>query len=141
MTSILRFVRRHAAPLAAVCLLGSASAAWSAELALTGGNEVPPVNTTAAGKGSISVADDGTVSGSVKTTGVTGTMAHIHVGAAGKNGPVIMPLTQGADGEWTVPAGTKLSAEHLKSYKSGELYVNVHSEANKGGEIRAQLAP
>jgi CHRD domain len=39
------------------------------------------------------------------------------------------------------PPGAKLSTEQLRSFKAGELYVNVHSEANKGGEIRAQLAP
>ena len=68
-------------------------------------------------------------------------MAHIHVGAAGKNGPVIIPLAQTAPGEWSVPAGAKLNAEQMKSYKAGELYVNVHSEANKGGEIRALIIP
>ena len=61
------------------------------------------------------------------------------VGAADKNGPVIIPLTQSANGEWSVPAGAKLTAE--KSYKAGELYVNVHTDADKGGEIRAQLSP
>jgi hypothetical protein len=34
-----------------------------------------------------------------------------------------------------------LTPEQLKSYQAGELYVNVHSAANKGGEIRAQLKP
>jgi hypothetical protein len=123
----------------ALSLLGSVAVA--ADLKLSGDNEVPPVKTTASGGGTISVAADGAVTGSVKTTGVAGTAAHIHVGAAGKNGPVIIPLTKGADGEWAVPAGAKLTDEQMKSFKSGELYVNVHSEANKGGEIRAQLAP
>jgi hypothetical protein len=120
-------------------MFGSLAAA--AELKLSGDNEVPPVKTMASGSGAITVANDGAVSGSVKTTGVEGTMAHIHVGAAGSNGPVIIPLTKSADGAWSVPAGAKLSDEQVKSYKAGALYVNVHSDANKGGEIRAQLVP
>jgi len=124
----------------ALCLL--TGLAQAAELKLSGANEVPAVTTAASGSGTITVADDGTVSGSIKTTGIQGTMAHVHVAAAGKNGPVAVPLTKGADGAtWSVPAGTKLSADQLKSYKAGELYVNVHSDTNKGGEIRAQLAP
>lgn len=123
----------------ALCL--AAGLALAADLQLTGANEVPPVTTAASGVGTISVADDGSVSGSVKVTGAAATMAHVHVGAAGKNGPVIIPLVQTTSGVWSVPAGSKLNAEQLKSYKAGELYVNVHSEANKGGEIRAQLAP
>jgi hypothetical protein len=116
--------------------------AQAADLKLSGANEVPAVTTAATGSGSITVADDGTMSGSIKTTGVQGTMAHIHVAPAGKNGPVAIPLTKGDDGAtWSVPAGTKLTADQLKSFKAGELYVNVHSETNKGGEIRAQLAP
>jgi CHRD domain len=123
----------------ALCLSGGIANA--ADLKLSGANEVPPVTTAASGAGTIMVADDGSVSGSVKVAGVAATMAHIHVGAAGKNGPVIVALAQTAPGEWSVPAGAKLSTEQMKSYKSGELYVNVHSEANKGGEIRAQIIP
>lgn len=120
-------------------LLGGMAAAG--DVKLSGENEVPPVKTMASGVASIAVASDGAVVGSVKTTGVTGMAAHIHVGAAGKNGPVIIPLTKGADGEWSVPPGARLTDEQMKSFKSGDLYVNVHSEANKGGEIRAQLTP
>jgi hypothetical protein len=123
----------------ALTLLGSIAIA--ADLKLSGDNEVPPVKTMASGSGTISVAADGAVTGSVKSAGLAGTAAHIHVGGVGKNGPVIIPLTKGADGEWSLPAGAKLTAEQMKSFKSGELYVNVHSETNKGGEIRAQLAP
>ena len=116
-------------------------AALGADLKLSGGEEVPAVQTAAAGTGSINVAADGAVSGSVTTTGMSGTMAHIHMAAAGKNGPVIVPLSKTGDGVWSVPAGSKLTPDQLKAYKAGELYVNVHTEANKGGEIRAQLKP
>lgn len=137
--------RRHAhllsTALATIALGLGTAGAFAGELKLSGANEVPPVTTSASGSGTIAVAADGAVSGSVKTKGVAGTMAHIHLGAAGKNGPVIVPLTKGADGEWSVPAGAKLNADQMKSYKAGELYVNVHSDANKGGEIRAQLTP
>lgn len=109
--------------------------------ALSGAQEVPPVTTSASGTAMIKVADDGAVSGSVKTSGVMGTAAHIHMAAMGANGGVIVPLTKTDDNTWSVPAGAKLSAEQLAAYKAGGLYVNVHSAANKGGEIRAQLKP
>lgn len=126
---------------AAMLLAAAAGTAWAGQLELSGAQEVPPVTTAATGAGDITVAADGAVSGSVKTTGVAGTMAHIHVAAMGKNGPVIIPLTNSGDGVWSVPAGAKLTAEQMASYKAGDLYVNVHSDAHKGGEIRAQMKP
>ena len=141
MNASRRLPRLVSALVAALALSTFGSLAAAAELKLSGDNEVPPVKTMASGSGMITVAADGSVSGSVKTTGVAGVAAHIHVGAAGKNGPVIVPLTKAADGEWAVPPGAKLSDEQMKSYKAGELYVNVHSDANKGGELRAQLMP
>ena len=105
---------------------------------LTGANEVPPVTTSASGDGAISIADDGSVSGSVTTKGVQGTAAHILMAAAGNNGPVIVPFTKEGD-TYKAPAGAKLNADQLKAFKSGNLYVNVHSAANPNGEIRGQL--
>src|SRR5689334_15546013 len=61
---------------------------------LTGEEEVPAVSTSASGEGSFKIAKDGSVSGSVTTTGIAGTAAHIHRGAKGQNGPVIVPLTK-----------------------------------------------
>lgn len=122
---------------------GSAEVASAADgmVALTGGHEVPPVTTSATGSGRLIINTDKTVSGSVTTSGVDATMAHIHEAAAGKNGPVIVPLEKKGANEWAVPAGAKLTDAQYKSYQHGNLYVNVHSAAYPGGEIRAQLAP
>jgi hypothetical protein len=108
---------------------------------LTGAQEVPPVRTLATAVSTISVAADGTVTGVVDTMGITGTMAHIHLGAIGVSGPVVVTLEQTSAKRWSVPAGTKLTEEQMQSYKNGDLYVNVHSAAHKSGEIRLQLTP
>ena len=107
---------------------------------LTGAEEVPPVSTSAKGDGRFTIGSDGSVKGSVTTTGVQGTAAHIHQGAKGQNGPVIVPLTKNGD-TYTAPDGAKLNEAQMSAYKAGNVYVNVHSAANKGGEIRAQLQP
>jgi hypothetical protein len=107
---------------------------------LSGTEEVPPVSTAARGSGSFTIGDDGAVSGSVTTTGVQGTMAHIHLAAKGQNGPVIVPLTKSGD-TYTAPAGAKLNDAQMAAFKAGNLYINVHSDANKGGEVRGQLNP
>jgi len=107
---------------------------------LSGAEEVPPVNVPGSGSGTMRVASDGSVSGSVTTTGVEGTMAHIHQGAKGQNGPIIIPLTKQGD-TYTVPPGTKLNEAQMKAFKEGNLYVNVHTARNKGGEVRGQLRP
>jgi hypothetical protein len=73
--------------------------------------------------------------------GVEGTMAHIHVAAAGQNGPVVVPMMKTGDNVWSIAAGAKLTEAQYQAFKDGNLYVNVHSATNKGGEIRAQLKP
>ena len=63
--------------------------------------------------------------------------AHIHSGARGKPGPVIVPLCApcrtGARGRATVNASV------LKALQSGRTYVNVHTAKNPAGEIRGQV--
>ena len=120
---------------------GSMTSAVRGDEKLTGAQEVPPVTTTATGTANIKVAADGAVSGTVTTSGLTSTMAHIHMAPAGQNGPVIVPLTKSGDNTYMVPAGAKFTAEQLAAYKMGSLYANVHSSAYKNGEIRAQLKP
>jgi hypothetical protein len=108
---------------------------------MTGAEEVPPVSTGASGTGTIKVADDRSVSGSFKTSGGPFTAAHIHEGAAGQNGPVVVPLQKRGDTEWVVPSGARFTEAQYAAYKQGRLYVNFHSAKHKGGEIRAQIKP
>jgi NADH:ubiquinone oxidoreductase subunit F (NADH-binding) len=73
-------------------------------------------------------------------SGLTGkaTAAHIHMGAMGKAGNVVIPLCtpcrSGAHGKVTITAAVKRALAHHK------LYVNVHTAKNPNGEIRGQLA-
>jgi hypothetical protein len=115
------------------------SAAAKSGTTLSGSQEVPPVNTQASGVSTIEVIGDKTVIGNVQTTGMTGTVAHIHMGASGQNGPVIIPLVKSGENTWAVPGNTVLSSAQFDAFRAGNLYVNVHSAAYPAGEIRAQL--
>jgi len=129
---------------AAVLLAGCAAMGGSdaLQVRMTGAEEVPPVSTSASGSGTITVSEDRSVSGSFKLQNAAHiTAAHIHVGPAGKTGPVIIPLKKTAANEWVVPPGAKLNESQYQSYKAGGLYVNFHSAQYKGGEIRGQLRP
>ncbi|MFZ6846481.1 CHRD domain-containing protein [Undibacterium sp. RuTC16W] len=111
------------------------------KVSLTGAEETPPVKTSAKGIGSISVNKDKSVTGMVTTTGLAGTLAHIHLGAEGKKGPPIITLVKSGDSGWVVPPRSILTDDQYASYKAGNLYINVHSAENKDGEIRGQLKP
>lgn len=129
--------------LGAALLVTAIGSAYPADvsLKLSGAEEVPAVTTAATGTGTIVIKSDKSVTGSVKTVGIEGTMAHIHLAPAGKNGPPIISLVKTADNVWSVPQGSTLTDDQFKSFQEGNLYVNVHSAAHPGGEIRAQLKP
>jgi hypothetical protein len=127
--------------IAALCAAGIAVQSADIAVKLTGEQEVPPVASSATGVGTIVIKNDKSVSGSIKTAGIDGTVAHIHLGEPGKNGPPIITLSKTADNTWSVPAGAQLTDDQYKSFKDGNLYVNVHSAEHKGGEIRTQLKP
>jgi CHRD domain len=109
------------------------------QITLSGANEVPPVTTTAAGTAIVAIDPDRSVRVTVTATGMTATASHIHEGAAGANGPVIVPFTKTGDNTFASPDGAKLTETQYASYKAGNLYINVHSAKNPGGEIRAQI--
>jgi hypothetical protein len=126
---------------AAFVVSGGVAVAVDLKVKLTGAEETPPVTTSASGTATISIAANKSVSGTVNTTGIDGKAAHIHVGPRGESGPPIITLRKGPRGVWSVPAGSKLSNEQFASFKSGNLYLNVHSTEHKSGEIRGQLKP
>jgi hypothetical protein len=141
-----------AAGLLAVC--GAAPAAAD-PIPLSGSNEVPPVTTQASGIADVGIVVSKcppatssattcyNVVGTVSTGGMTPTAAHIHKAAAGQNGPVVVPLAArpGTNNVmWDVPSGTTVGQDVYEAWWNGQLYVNVHSAANPGGEIRGQLS-
>jgi len=110
-------------------------------VSLTGNQVVPPVTTAATGSTNIVANGYRDVFGSVSTSGINATAAHIHQGAQGQTGPPIVTLERKGDNVWQVPTHTQLTEAQYQDYLRGGLYVNVHTDANKAGEIRAQLNP
>ncbi len=90
-------------------MAGYSSMAFGENVTLSGNSEVPPVTTTAAGTGTITIDADRSVKGSVTVTGMTATASHIHEGAAGANGPVIVPFTKTGDNKFAPAADAKLT--------------------------------
>jgi CHRD domain len=113
-------------------LLGSAS----------GAQEVPANGSAATGR-AVATYDPRTraLKGSLALTGMSATVAHIHMAAAGSNGPVAIALaeTPAGSGVWSVPANTTLTAAQAKALLSGGMYFNAHSAAFSSGEVRAQV--
>jgi hypothetical protein len=109
-------------------------------LTLSGANEVPPVvGSPMSGTATVTINPDRTGSVKVAVSGMTATASHIHEGAPGTNGPVIVPFTKTADNTFASSDGAKLTESQYASYKAGNLYVNVHSAAHPIGEIRAPI--
>ena len=127
---------------------------------LSGAQEVPPVTTETSGSFRIDFKRD-LSSAEFKlrvNDGTRVTQAHIHCGPEGTNGPVVVFLGGfhapgwDIDGWWvgnaTVtdanvvnPACGSTLADLLSSMQAGQTYVNVHTVANPGGEVRGQLQP
>src|SRR5262245_34171652 len=99
MKTILRRTIASLRPAVVVLGLASAGMVFAADInvKLSGDQEVPPVQTQASGTGMIRINDDRSVSGTISTTNIKPTAAHIHEAAAGKNGPVAVPLEKTSD--------------------------------------------
>ena len=143
MSIILRKSRFALAILAlmAGALVGVSGMATAGEMRikLSGDQEVPPVETSASGTGTITVEDDKSIKGKITLSDIKPTGAHIHEAPTGKTGDPIITLEKTGENEWSVPSGAKLTDAQYDAAKAGGLYVNVHSNEHKGGEIRGQI--
>jgi hypothetical protein len=128
--------------LATALALGYASAATEAfKGTLSGAAEVPPVTGAAAGSATVNL-DTATkqITYNVTYTGLSGpaAAAHIHCGAAaGANAGVAVPFANPAS---PITGSATMTDAQIADLEAGKGYVNVHTAANKGGELRAQLA-
>jgi hypothetical protein len=110
---------------------------------LVGSAEVPPNSSTASGTATLVLNADSTVTYAVNATAFETPFrfAHVHTGRAGVGGPILFFLECAAGDDGTACTGTSpvLTASDLDRLASGGLYVNLHSDAFPGGEIRGQL--
>ncbi|MCC6669991.1 MAG: CHRD domain-containing protein [Planctomycetes bacterium] len=106
---------------------------------LDGLQEVPPTPSAALGRATLTIRPDGTVAYLVNVTGLAPTQAHVHRGAPGVNGGVVFALAGGPG----VYSGISpvLTTAQLADLRGGLMYVNVHTAAFPGGEIRGQILP
>lgn len=110
---------------------------------LNGLNEVPLVVTTATGLGVFNLSlDKKNLNYWVTADGLSGgiTGAHLHLGAAGTNGAVVVDLSPSIMGN-SIVGVTDISAisGFAANLEAGDIYINVHTAANPNGEIRGQL--
>ena len=127
---------------------------------LSGGAERPPITSNGTGTATFTVNDNGTINYTVRVNNLTTnvTVCHIHTGRTDISGGVLVTLCKGATPgpittETTVATGTIVEGPNTTTAEStpttlaglralmasGSLYVNVHTTAVGGGEIRGQI--
>jgi CHRD domain len=125
---------------------------------MTGSEEVPPKNTQATGSAKfVSSSDGNSMTYRIRVANINGvTMAHIHSGSIGKNGPIVVtlfksatptgpmngPLSQGTitSANLEGPLKGKTISDLVKLINDGKAYANVHTQQNPKGEIRGQIS-
>ena len=125
---------------------------------MTGSEEVPPKNTQATGSTKfVSSSDGNSMTYRIRVAHINGvTMAHIHSGSIGKNGPIVVtlfksatptgpmngPLSQGTitSANLEGPLKGKTISDLVKLINDGKAYANVHTQQNPKGEIRGQIS-
>lgn len=118
-------------------------------MSLMGSNEVPQAISTGRGALVVEIGNDSlTLSGAFSNmTGdyVAAIGAHLHIGAAGENGPVEIPLNATVDND--LKGGVFAAADNtfpitellLELMENRQIYANIHTTAYPAGELRGQL--
>ncbi|MBO6525323.1 MAG: CHRD domain-containing protein [Balneolaceae bacterium] len=118
------------------------------EILLSGSNEVPPITSQAYGK--VTAVFNGThlvLDGEFEGLSGDFTGAHLHFGQSGQAGGVEVAVSPNINGDMT--SGTfadfdtsyALTPDQISKLHSRALYLNIHSSAHPGGELRGQVVP
>jgi hypothetical protein len=124
-------------------LLGLAAPAVFAqtvfEFDLDGAQAVPPTGSEARGT-AVGILNAGETSFDLEITHDVAdpTAAHIHLGAPGAGGPIVFDLGSPAS---PIVVTWNPSPGEVADLLDGDLYVNIHSTVEPGGEIRGQIVP
>jgi hypothetical protein len=133
---------------AGVALLGLTSRSQAAtttfKATLNAASEVPPNQSPATGTATVTLdSATNSITWSGTFSGLTGpaTAAHIHGPApVGKNAGVILWIsTKGSPFNSPFEGKAQLTPEQAADLIAGNYYVNIHTAANPGGEVRGQL--
>ncbi|WP_235296260.1 CHRD domain-containing protein [Portibacter marinus] len=114
----------------------------SFDVALSGDNEVPSVSSASTGIMTFSLDLEANIlsyTGFFKSTSSAVTGAHIHLGGANENGPVVINLSNDIDGQFITGSTNKLTSALLDAMLTGGSYVNIHTEDYPSGELRGQI--
>ena len=122
---------------------------------LTGQQEVPPVDTLVTGEAIFVpvIPSNETIDFYVNTTAIQGaTQGHIHSGAQGENGPIVVTLFEYDSprdyvtekhrftaSNFEGPMQGKMMADLISAMGNGTTYINIHTQQNPEGEIRGQI--
>ena len=119
---------------------------------LTGAHEVPAVVTSARGSAAFTLSGS-SVSYTIVAAGFSSplTVGHVHFGGTGEVGPVIVPFTiiaqSGTVATGAIDVGSPITFGNItipgdslrRLFEGGKAYVNLHTAAFPGGEIRGQV--
>lgn len=158
-------MRRSVVVLIVLALLGGVAPATAQSpenfrAHLSGDEEVPEVDTDAQGEGVFQLSRDGEeLSFRVNAANLEGAiMAHLHVGERGENGPVgvwirpeeppphdpidvdgVYATGSVTEDDFVGPLEGESMEDLIREIEEGRIYLNVHTQEHRGGEIRGQL--
>jgi hypothetical protein len=116
---------------------------FAKDVTLLGSNEVPPVNTTATGLAILRLTNDKVLYSRVTVNNLesndTLTVAHIHPGAAGTNGPPLIFLCNNLADFGVLKISNPLPDAQYNQLLYDPMYVNAHSRRHGPGLVRGQV--